>query len=177
MNSARWTPAQSLLKLTAAKHPSRSSEGRSTNGSVAHFLTLPCASASIAPLLDSPDEHPDASGPATKPAHLALNDTHFKFERWQRFPNQRGKLKSMQRVHLSASVRHCMANTNCCRSFPTAAVSKVLPPSFNRAKTRYCVATTFRNTITADGSSGFKAEAGRYHLYISHACPWVRCCG
>ena len=24
--------------------------------------------------------------------------------------------------------------------------------------------TTFRNSITADGSSGFKAEPGRYHL-------------
>lgn len=30
----------------------------------------------------------------------------------------------------------------------------------------------FRNEITSDGSSGFKAEAGRYHLYLSHACPW-----
>jgi len=33
-------------------------------------------------------------------------------------------------------------------------------------------ATTFRHQITADGSSGFKAEAGRYHLYVSRACPW-----
>ncbi|BAT54970.1 glutathione S-transferase-like protein [Nostoc sp. NIES-3756] len=33
--------------------------------------------------------------------------------------------------------------------------------------------TTFRNQITADGSSGFKAESGRYHLYISWACPWA----
>lgn len=33
--------------------------------------------------------------------------------------------------------------------------------------------TTFRSRITADGSSGFKAEAGRYHLYISWACPWA----
>ncbi len=37
----------------------------------------------------------------------------------------------------------------------------------------------FRNWITADGRAGpsgvggFKAEAGRYHLYISHACPWA----
>jgi len=31
----------------------------------------------------------------------------------------------------------------------------------------------FRDTITADGSSGFKAEAGRYHLYVAHACPWA----
>jgi glutathionyl-hydroquinone reductase len=33
--------------------------------------------------------------------------------------------------------------------------------------------TTFRDRITADGSSGFKAEAGRYHLYVSLACPWA----
>lgn len=37
----------------------------------------------------------------------------------------------------------------------------------------------FRNWVTADGSpgpsgeGGFKAEPGRYHLYISHACPWA----
>ncbi|MDQ2994142.1 MAG: glutathione S-transferase family protein [Pseudomonadota bacterium] len=34
-------------------------------------------------------------------------------------------------------------------------------------------ASEFRNWITADGSSGFKAEPGRYHLYISLACPWA----
>ncbi|MBK4730518.1 glutathione S-transferase family protein [Oxynema sp. CENA135] len=33
--------------------------------------------------------------------------------------------------------------------------------------------TTFRHWITSDGSSGFKAESGRYHLYISWACPWA----
>ena len=33
--------------------------------------------------------------------------------------------------------------------------------------------SSFRNWITADGSSGFKAEAGRYHLYVAHACPWA----
>ncbi len=27
-------------------------------------------------------------------------------------------------------------------------------------------------TVTADGSSDFKAESGRYHLYVSYACPW-----
>ena len=31
----------------------------------------------------------------------------------------------------------------------------------------------FRDCITADGSSGFKAEPGRYHLYVAHACPWA----
>ena len=35
------------------------------------------------------------------------------------------------------------------------------------------VDTRFRDWITADGSSGFKAEAGRYHLYVSAACPWA----
>jgi len=33
--------------------------------------------------------------------------------------------------------------------------------------------SVFRNRITADGSSGFKAESGRYHLYVSYACPWA----
>jgi glutathionyl-hydroquinone reductase len=31
----------------------------------------------------------------------------------------------------------------------------------------------FRHRVTRDGSSGFKAEAGRYHLYVSLACPWA----
>ncbi|MGK7958334.1 MAG: glutathione S-transferase family protein [Crocosphaera sp.] len=33
--------------------------------------------------------------------------------------------------------------------------------------------TLFHNWITADGSSGFKAESNRYHLYISLGCPWA----
>ena len=37
----------------------------------------------------------------------------------------------------------------------------------------------FRNWVTADGQpgptgeGGFRAEPGRYHLYVSHACPWA----
>jgi glutathionyl-hydroquinone reductase len=34
-------------------------------------------------------------------------------------------------------------------------------------------ADAFRGWVTADGSSGFPAEAGRYHLYVSLACPWA----
>ncbi|MGZ6620544.1 MAG: glutathione S-transferase family protein, partial [Solirubrobacteraceae bacterium] len=34
-------------------------------------------------------------------------------------------------------------------------------------------ASTFRDWVTADGSSGFAAQAGRYHLYVSWACPWA----
>ena len=33
--------------------------------------------------------------------------------------------------------------------------------------------TVFHNKITRDGASGFKAEEGRYHLYISLGCPWA----
>jgi glutathionyl-hydroquinone reductase len=39
--------------------------------------------------------------------------------------------------------------------------------------------TRFRNFVTADGSpgpngeGGFPAERGRYHLYVSLACPWA----
>ncbi|MEQ3710857.1 MAG: glutathione S-transferase family protein [Tateyamaria sp.] len=37
----------------------------------------------------------------------------------------------------------------------------------------------FRNWVTADGTAGpsgeagFKAESGRYHIYVSYACPWA----
>jgi putative glutathione S-transferase len=37
----------------------------------------------------------------------------------------------------------------------------------------------FRHWVTADGAAGpsgdagFPAESGRYHLYVSHACPWA----
>ena len=39
--------------------------------------------------------------------------------------------------------------------------------------------SAFRNWVTSDGSpgpsgtGGFKAEPGRYHLYVSLACPWA----
>lgn len=39
--------------------------------------------------------------------------------------------------------------------------------------------STFRNWVTPDGSAGptgtggFKAEAGRYHLYVALICPWA----
>ena len=46
-----------------------------------------------------------------------------------------------------------------------------LPPNdkgtFERTK------TLFRSQIKADGSTPFLPEAGRYHLYVSHACPWA----
>jgi len=31
----------------------------------------------------------------------------------------------------------------------------------------------FQGRVTADGSSGYRAEPGRYHLYVSLACPWA----
>jgi glutathionyl-hydroquinone reductase len=39
--------------------------------------------------------------------------------------------------------------------------------AFRRSESR------FREWVTADGSSGFKAEPGRYHLYVAYNCPWA----
>lgn len=33
--------------------------------------------------------------------------------------------------------------------------------------------SAFRHAVTADGTGGFPAEPGRYHLYVSLACPWA----
>jgi putative glutathione S-transferase len=51
--------------------------------------------------------------------------------------------------------------------------TRIADGRFNRPTTRY------RNWITPDGSAGpsgeggFPAEPGRYHLYVSLACPWA----
>lgn len=39
--------------------------------------------------------------------------------------------------------------------------------AFQRPETR------FRSWIAADAKDGFVPEAGRYHLYVSYACPWA----
>ncbi|KAH0453103.1 hypothetical protein IEQ34_017427 [Dendrobium chrysotoxum] len=36
--------------------------------------------------------------------------------------------------------------------------------------------STFRNFISKDPASQFPAVSGRYHLYISYACPWASRC-
>src|SRR3712207_4405543 len=41
------------------------------------------------------------------------------------------------------------------------------PRVFRRAPSR------FREWVSADGSTPFPAEPGRYHLYVSWACPWA----
>ena len=33
--------------------------------------------------------------------------------------------------------------------------------------------SVFRDRVSADGSTAFRAEPGRYHLYICLACPWA----
>jgi putative glutathione S-transferase len=35
------------------------------------------------------------------------------------------------------------------------------------------IASVCRDRITADGSSGYPAAAGRYHLYVGYHCPWA----
>ena len=34
-------------------------------------------------------------------------------------------------------------------------------------------AAVFRHAVSADGSTDFPLEAGRYHLYVARACPWA----
>src|SRR5437868_3887130 len=34
-------------------------------------------------------------------------------------------------------------------------------------------AARFRGRVRADGSGRFPAAAGRYHVYVSYACPWA----
>lgn len=58
-----------------------------------------------------------------------------------------------------------------------------LSPDWLEAETRdgefIRMDSQFRNWVTADGSpghtgeGGFHAEPGRYHLYVSYACPWA----
>ena len=50
----------------------------------------------------------------------------------------------------------------------------------DKSKGKFIRSTSqFRNWVTADGSAGpsgeagFEAESGRYHLYVSLACPWA----
>jgi putative glutathione S-transferase len=48
-----------------------------------------------------------------------------------------------------------------------------LPQETGKAGEFKRVDSRFRDRVTADGSSGFAAEPGRYHLYVAHACPWA----
>ena len=48
------------------------------------------------------------------------------------------------------------------------------PSALRNKKGEYLRAeSVFRDSITADGSSGFPAAAGRYHLLLAHGCPWA----
>ena len=42
-------------------------------------------------------------------------------------------------------------------------------PAFREAMER----GRFRGRVSADGSTGWRAEAGRYHVYVSYACPFA----
>jgi len=48
-----------------------------------------------------------------------------------------------------------------------------LPQETGKAGNFQRIDSVFRGRVTADGSSGFKAEAGRYHLYVAYTCPWA----
>jgi glutathionyl-hydroquinone reductase len=52
------------------------------------------------------------------------------------------------------------------RTSRSSADGEVKGGRFLRQKSR------FTDWVTADGSSGLRAEPGRYHLYVARACPW-----
>jgi putative glutathione S-transferase len=52
-------------------------------------------------------------------------------------------------------------------------VDGVWHSGFQPLKGERIPAGSFRNFISADGSSGFKAQPDRYHLYVSYACPFA----
>ncbi|MEU6712178.1 glutathione S-transferase C-terminal domain-containing protein [Nonomuraea sp. NPDC046802] len=48
------------------------------------------------------------------------------------------------------------------------------PGRLNTGKGFNRPAYPFQGRVTADGSSGYRAEPGRYHLYVSWGCPWAQ---
>ncbi len=53
------------------------------------------------------------------------------------------------------------------------AQTQPLPPEIDEDGSWKRRRSSFRNWVTADGSSGFAAEPDRYHLYVARACPWA----
>jgi putative glutathione S-transferase len=52
-------------------------------------------------------------------------------------------------------------------------IDRALTRSYSRRKRFERPPSKFREWVSADGSTPFPAEAGRYHLYVSYACPWA----
>jgi putative glutathione S-transferase len=48
-----------------------------------------------------------------------------------------------------------------------------LPQEFAASGEFRRVESRFRERVSADGATGFKAEPGRYHLYAAYSCPWA----
>src|SRR5581483_3773542 len=57
---------------------------------------------------------------------------------------------------------------------PTPAIDRQLALDGERVGGRFRrQPSRFREWVSADGSTGFPAAPGRYHLYVSYACPWA----
>jgi putative glutathione S-transferase len=48
-----------------------------------------------------------------------------------------------------------------------------LTPAALSARRFERIPSRFRDWVSDDGSTAYPAEPGRYHLYISWACPWA----
>lgn len=69
--------------------------------------------------------------------------------------------------HNSVLTQRCPPNTSAEQKDPI-----ILTPGKGGAFER--VDAQFRNFISSDPSAKFPAEKGRYALYVSPGCPWVR---
>jgi len=63
------------------------------------------------------------------------------------------------------------------RSAPTDRTPYVPPPYEERPGAFVRQPYVFRDCVTSDGSSGYRAESERYHLYVQWACPWAQRAG
>jgi glutathionyl-hydroquinone reductase len=62
----------------------------------------------------------------------------------------------------------------CCSFVAMSEAAKAQFPAEQSVKGEFVrQGDAFRLWVTADGKSGFPAAAGRYHLYVSWACPWA----
>lgn len=60
-----------------------------------------------------------------------------------------------------------MCHLSECVEAKTAMDDVIVNGSFKRTE------ATCRSWIKADGSTPYKPEPNRYHIYVSYACPWV----
>lgn len=85
-------------------------------------------------------------------------------------------LRSLQRLGLLKSQIAPTANSRLFTTSSTSAAmdktSGILSWADKKTGTFNRQTSVFRNFISKEPGAQFPAEKGRYHLYVSYACPW-----